>query len=131
MKKFILGLLIALIAPNVVFASNGKFVVNGTNNGDYTDLYVTGANTSTTKRSGIKATIDLSSIAQTSASATTTPVLALSQSATTAPIFSVTCTSGTTTSCGSYTTTSSAKSGSIKIYVNGVEKFIDFKNAPN
>lgn len=130
MKNLLLAFLLLIVSPILAHAE-GKFVVNGTNNGQFTDLAVTGANTSTTKRSGVKATIDLSSIAQTSTSATTTPVLALSQSATTAPIFGVTCTSGALNSCPSYTTTNSAKAGSIAILVNGSTRYLNFYNSQN
>lgn len=135
MKKLflILGL---LVLPALAHAE-GKFIVGSTNNGQYTDLQVTGANSTTTKKVGLRATIDLGSVAQTSASLTTTPVIALSQTATVAPVFGITCTNGggvgaaNTNTCASYTTTAAAKIGSIKIYVNGVAGYVDVKSAPN
>lgn len=130
MKKIILALGLLLCAPLLAHAE-GKFIVNGTNNGQFTDLAVTGANTTNTKKVGLKATIDLSTVSQTSASATTTPVEALSQSATTGPIFGFTCTAGALNTCGSYTTTASTKVGSIAVLVNGTTRYIAFTNGPN
>lgn len=137
MRKIILVLGLLLCAPMLAHAE-GKFIVNGVNGGQFTDLAITGANTTNTKKSGLKATIDLSTVSQTTVTAVTTPVEGLTQLATTGPIFGVTCTSGITgstaaavSSCGSYTTTVASKIGSIKVFINGVAGFIDVKALPN
>lgn len=137
MRKIILTLGLLLCVPLLAHAE-GKFVVNGTNGGQFTDLAVLGANTSTTKKSGLKATIDLSSIAQTSSIATTTPVLALSQTAISGPVFGITCTNGGgsanspafNNTCSTYTSTTSTKVGAIKIFINGQDRYINLQNTP-
>lgn len=134
MKKYFLVLAALLVMPALAHAE-GKFLVNGTNYGQYADLAITGGSPTTTTKSGLKATIDLGSIAQTSTSATTTPVLKMYQAASTGPVYAFTCTAGTNgttpNSCPTYTTTAAAKINSIKVTVNGVTGWIDVKGAPN
>lgn len=134
MKKLLVVVALLVFGVNAP-AWAGKFVVNGTNTGQSTDLAITNADSTTTKRVGVLGTIDLGSVTQADATKTTTPVIALSQSADGAAVFGVTCTQGQATTAGStctcYTTTSASKKGTIKIRVNGVDRYIDFKNSPN
>lgn len=132
----VLSLAVALVALFSIDARASNFFKDSTESGQWTDLQVKHGG-STTTRTGMKGIIDLGSIAQTDATATTTPVIALAQSATVGPVLAITCTNGggagaaNTNTCASYTSTGSAKSGSIKLYINGTAKYVDFKDAPN
>lgn len=130
MKEILLVVLGLLLISTPVFAE-GKFIVNGTNKGQFTDLAVTGAGSSTV-RTGIKATIDLSSLAQTTADSAS-PVVTMTQAGTTAGFINFVGTAGTTgqSTITTYSATAGTKAGTIKILVNGAERFIDFKAVPN
>lgn len=135
MKKILMAVALVLLFAGGAWANDGKFIINGTNAGQYTDLAITGADTSATTKSGLKATIDLATVSQTSASATTTPVLKLTQAADTAPVFSVVCPQGQAVGVGStctcYSTTIGTKAGTIRILVNGTPRYMQFFNTPN
>lgn len=130
MKKLLL--IIAAIAFLASPAYAGKFTVGSTDKGQFTDLKVTGATSSAV--SGNVATIDITALAQTSATAAT-PVLTLTQADVDDAFISFVGTNGFAPGVGSsvtcYTTTNGTKSGSLKIKVNGTDRYLFFFNRPD
>lgn len=57
--------------------------------------------------------------------------IAVNQTGATSEILKISCIEGALNSCACYSTTSATKSGSIKINVNGLDRWIDFKDSPN
>lgn len=129
MKKRFLSLMMAMLLASVTLAcAEGKLLYNSTNLGQFTDLNVKGA---TTTKSGLRGQIDVTSLAN---STSGQPVVTMTQSSATDALIAFTGTttlssSGATVTC--YSTTGSAKTGTIKILVNGAPKYVAFTNSPN
>lgn len=107
----------------------GKLRVDSTDLGQFTDLKVTRAASSTV--AGNEATIDLSVLSQTSSTAAV-PVLTLSQSDVDEAVVAINCDTPGTINCTSdYSTTAAAKVGAIKVKVNGAYRYLRTYSGPN
>lgn len=130
MKKIFLMLIAAVfVMAGPVHA--GKLTVGSTNNGQFTDLKITGADATYTKTSGNEATINLNYLAQPSTSAAI-PVITLTQSDTDESFINFAGTSATSGQSTSVVTYASAQSqtglqaGAVAIKVNGTRYWLHF-----
>lgn len=134
----VLSLLIVLLfAASLSYAGSGNYFVNGSSQGQYTDINAVRA-CGSSARSGLKAVIDAGCARQTSTTGTTAAQTLIQSSTVTGtgvstvpPVFDLTCTAGALNTCSCYTSTGSSKVGAIPITVNGVVRFIDLKSGPN
>lgn len=128
-NKKVMAMLLVCIFVCAPFVHAAKLFVDDTATTNWHDLKVTRASSSGVS-AGL-ATIDLSTLAQSSTSAAET-VLTLSQSDIDQSMMAFTCTEGIDNACIScYTTTDSAKAGTIQIQVNGVVKYLQFFDEPD
>lgn len=127
MKKFLLSL--AVLALIAVPAFAGKLTVDTTNYGQYTDLRILNVPDSAT--SGNEATIDLRNVGSTSATADR-PGLTITTADTGEALIKAVCTpAGGDITCGTYTTTTGSKVGSIMVNLNGTNYWMWLYNKPN
>jgi hypothetical protein len=125
-RVLVLSLAVLILIASNAFA--GKFVVDGDNQGQFTDLFILGAPDSA--KSGNDATIDLRNLGNESASGNTG--VSISQADTGEALINAVCTpSGGDITCGTYTTTTGSKSGSIMIDLNGTPMWLWLYNKPN
>lgn len=134
MCKKVMAILLAIMVMQVPLAHAIKFTVDSSDKGQFHDLKVTRASSSGV--SGGVATIDLSTLAQSSATGAAA-VVTFSQSDLDQSMFSFTCTEGSSVgnpnTCSCYTTTNAAKTGAIKVDINddGIPKYIRLWGAPD
>lgn len=128
-KFFIILALIAFIATPAIA---GKLTVGSSDNGQFTDLKILGAESSAV--SGNEATLDIRQLNQSSSSGAI-PVLILDQDDVDDSVLEVECTEGALNTCSCYSTTSSDKVGAIKVEIdNGtttVTRWIQLFNDPD
>lgn len=139
MKKFLALLMVSMFAScTPVFADVGT-QREGTIKGEASDLNFTRA---AVTGQHIKK-IDIGALTQDSASSTS-PVVSLTQTATTVAPLAIVCTQGGSSTgstkatlnsqlytCSTYTTTAQTKTGSFKVLINNVERWVNVYDNPN
>lgn len=133
MKKCNVLLIVMLILGLTIPAQAIKLTVNSTDEGQFHDLKVTGANLSAV--AGGEATIDLTTLSQLSATGAAA-VLTLSQTDISEPLMDFVGTAntvgaGTGISMSTSANTAGSKVGSIQIDFNGTERYIRVFDAAN